>query len=58
MIDKDALTITKIILDKCELTFDKKMGLERKIELAHALVEFTFDIYDNVCKKLSDYDSL
>ena len=59
MINKDALAITEIILDKCNLSFENNTVSAKKQAqaLSKGLVEFTFDIYDAVCQKLSDYDS-
>ena len=58
--NKQALKITEIIVNKFDLKFESDLlidlSIDRREKLAHSLVEFTFNVYDNVCKKLKDYD--
>ena len=58
--NQQALKITEIIVNKFNLKFESDMlidlPIDKREKLAHYLVEFTFNIYNDVCKKLKDYD--
>ena len=59
--NQQALKITEMIVNKFDLKFDSDLLIDLPIyqreKLAHSLVEFTFNVYDDVCQKLKNYDS-